>query len=133
MEKIFVLWIGHTDKRTKACSYKKKDRNIRPHKKEKKNLFSMQLFSAVATMFFLTFFAYKKLEKPPSKVAHNRHNLLFHSPDQPTAHGPELIFHIKKCREQASVLLSVMGHRLFFFGFKINLHHNMHGRLIQKM
>ena len=110
------------------------EKKILPPPPKKKNyLFFMQLFSPVATVFSIFFFCLQKVEKPPSKVAHNCHNLLFHSPDQPTAHGPELIFHIKKCREQASVLLSVMGHRLFFFGFKINLHHNMHGMLIQKM
>ena len=35
-------------------------------------LFSMQLFSADATMFSIFFFDHKKLKKPPSKVAHNR-------------------------------------------------------------
>ena len=39
---------------------------------------------------------------------------------QPTAHGPELIFHTKKCREQASVLLSVIcdGTPSIFFWFQ---------------
>ena len=40
----------------------------------------MQLFCADATMFskkFKTFFAHKKLEKPPSKVAQKNSNLLF--------------------------------------------------------
>ena len=67
----------------------------------------MQLFSAVAIMFsFFFFFAHKKLKKPPSKVAHNRPKP-FISQSSP-AHGPELIFYIIKCREQASVLLYVI-------------------------
>ena len=78
-------------------------------KKKSFDCFYMQRFNADATMFSNYFFVHKKLKKLPSKVAHNGHNLLFHSPDQPTAHGLELIFHIKKCREQASVLLSVIG------------------------
>ena len=54
---------------------------------------------------FVFVFSHKKLKKPPSKVAHNRPKP-FISQSSP-AHGPELIFHIIKCREQASVLLSV--------------------------
>jgi hypothetical protein len=44
--------------------------------------------------------------KRASKVAHDQPKP-FHSLAQPTANSPELIFHIIKCREQASVLLSV--------------------------
>ena len=59
----------------KVLAYKKRQKH-----EEKKNpppqkkivyLFSMQLFSAVATMFSKKI-SYKKLKKPPSKVAHNR-------------------------------------------------------------
>ena len=41
----------------------------------------MQLFGAVATMFFfkIFFFAHKKLKKPPSKVAQKNSNPLFFS------------------------------------------------------
>ena len=67
-------------------------------------LYSMQLFSAVATMFS-NFFPHKNVKNPPSKVVHNRPKP-FISQSSP-AHSPELIFHIIKCREQASVLLSV--------------------------
>ena len=67
--------------------------------------FSRQFFSAVATMFSF-FFPHKKLKKPPSKVTHNR-PIPFISQSSP-AHSPELIFHIIKCWEQVSVLLSVI-------------------------
>ena len=63
----------------------------------------MQLFSADATLFK------KKLEKLPSKVAHNRPRpLYFTVQPRPTAHSPELIFHIMKSWDQTSVLLSVI-------------------------
>ena len=68
MEKIFVLWIGHTDKRTEACSYKKRQKYPPPPKKKKYYLFFMQLFSAVATVFSIFFFAYKKLKNRPQKL-----------------------------------------------------------------
>ena len=48
---------------------------------------------------FKHFFDPEKVKKLASKVAHNR--------PRPTAHGPELIFHIMKTRDQRSVLLSV--------------------------
>jgi hypothetical protein len=84
--------------------------NIFPKKKKYFYLFSMQLFSEDATMFSIFFFfAHKKLKKPPLKVAYNRPKLFFYSPAQLTAHSPELIFHIIKCREQGSVLLSAIG------------------------
>ena len=54
----------------------------------------MQLFSAV--------------KKRASKVAHNRPRpFYFTVQPRPTAHSPELIFHILKSRDQTSVLLSV--------------------------
>ena len=79
-------------KRTDACSrplcytlkclaYKKKrqkhEKKISPQKIIFSYLFSLQLFSAVATMFSL--FSHKKLKKLPSKVAHNRPKILFFS------------------------------------------------------
>ena len=103
-----------TDKRTEACS--------RP-------LCYTLKFSALLTFSGLKFFSYKKrgvqkkvfcnfsvrklqcfldpkkVKKWASKVAHNRPKS-FISQARPT-HSPELIFHTIKCREQASVLLSV--------------------------
>jgi hypothetical protein len=98
----------------KLLAYKKrkKQRKKIPPQKNFVYLFSMQLFSAVAKMFsdFFFLFAHKKLKKPFIKVAHNRPKPFISqsSPAQPTAHSPELIFHIIKCREQASVLLSAL-------------------------
>ena len=43
-----------------------------------------------------------------SKVAHNRPQTFFSSTGPTAQTSPELIFHIIKCREQASVLLSVI-------------------------
>ena len=63
--------------------------------------------------FYATFqcghynFCPQKVEKTALKVAHNRPKPFISqsSPD----HSPELIFRIIKCREQASVLLSVFS------------------------
>ena len=41
------------------------------------------------------------------KVAHNRPKPFFYTPAQPTAHSPELIFHIINMSQDASVSLSV--------------------------
>ena len=93
-----------------ACSKKriKQEKRIPPSKKrKKKEKFSMQLFSADDTMFSRKNFAHKKLEKPPSKVAHNR--LLLFSCTGPDAQtSPELIFHIINMSKDTSVLLSVV-------------------------
>ena len=102
-----------TDKRTDACSrplcytlkllaYKKRQKH-----EKKITLFPMQLFNVVNTMFLRKnfFLAHKNLKKTPSKAANNQPKP-FISQSSP-AYSPELIFHIIKCREQASVLLSV--------------------------
>ena len=48
------------------------------------------------------------MKKRASKVAHNRPRpFYFTVQPRPTAHSPELIFHIMKSRDQTSVLLSV--------------------------
>ena len=63
----------------------------------------MQLFSAAAIVFDP-----KKVKKRASKVAHNRPRpLYFTVQPRPTANSQELILHIKKSRDQTSVLLSV--------------------------
>ena len=49
------------------------------------------------------------MKKRASKVAHNRPRpLYFTVQPRPTANSPELILHIKKSRDQRSVLLSVI-------------------------
>ena len=55
----------------------------------------MQLFSADATMFFVWFFCPRKLEKPASKVAHNRPKGFFFQYCQPAQIQPksQLLFH----------------------------------------
>jgi hypothetical protein len=51
----------------------------------------------------------KKLKKRASKVANNRPRpFYFTVQPRPTAHSPELIFHIMKSRDETSVLLSVI-------------------------
>jgi hypothetical protein len=59
----------------------------------------------------------EKVKKRASKVAHNwPRPLYFTVQPRPTAHSPELIFHIMNSRDQTSVLLSVgcfMRHFLF--------------------
>ena len=85
----------------------------------------MQLYSAVATVFSILFISHKKLQKPPSKVVHNRPKPFFHS----SAHSSELIFHIIKCREEASVLLSVLGVGVAFARHSLNSRDAMlHGK-----
>ena len=42
------------------------------------------------------------------KTLENGPNLFFHSPPQPTAHSPELIFHIINMSQDLSVSLSVV-------------------------
>ena len=74
----------------------------------------MQLFSADAIVFSKKnlnfFFDPKKVKKRASKVAHNRPRpFYFTVQPRPTAHSPELIFHIMKSWDQTSVLLSVSG------------------------
>ena len=57
---------------------------------------------------FELIFAHKYLKKRASKVAHNLPKPFFHSPAQPTAHSPELIFHIINMAQDSSVSLSVI-------------------------
>ena len=58
----------------------------------------------------------ENVKKPASKVAHNRPRpSYFTVQPRPTAHSPELIFHIEKSRDQTSVLLSVGKTRYAFF------------------
>ena len=54
------------------------------------------------------FFAHENLKKRASKVAHNRPQTFFSQVRPAAQTSPELIFHIIKCLEQASVLLSVL-------------------------
>ena len=62
------------------------------------------------------FFDPKKVKKRASKVAHNRPRpFYFTVQPRPTAHSPELIFHIMKSWDQTSVLLSVGQPMSFFF------------------
>ena len=64
---------------------------------------------ALKKWFWNIFFDPKKVKKRVSKVAHNRPRpFYFTVQPRPTAHGPELIFHIMKSWDQTSVLLSVM-------------------------
>ena len=57
------------------------------------NLFSMQFFSADATMFSIFFFFdHKKLKKSPQKVAHNRPRPFFFSAAPTAQNCPELHF-----------------------------------------
>ena len=77
----------------------------------------MQLFSADAMVFSKKIkkknFGPQKGKKQPSKVAHNRPRpLYFTVQPRPMANSPELILHIKKSRDQTSVLLSVLYHTL---------------------
>ena len=49
-------------------------------------------------------FCPEKVKKQASKVAHNRTRpFYFTVQPRPTAHSPELIFHIMKSRDQTSV------------------------------
>ena len=62
------------------------------------------VFKKILTFFFDP----EKVKKWASKVAHNRPRpFYFTVQPRPTAHSPELIFHIMKSRDQTSVLLSV--------------------------
>ena len=69
----------------------------------------MHLFSADAVVFSKIIkkkiFDPEKVKKHASKVAHNRPRpFYFTVQPRPTAHNPELIFHILKSRDQTSVL-----------------------------
>ena len=55
------------------------------------------------------FFVHENIEKLPSKVAHNRPQTFFSQSSPSAKTSPELIFHIIKCREQASVLSNLWG------------------------
>ena len=67
----------------------------------------MQTLNYFQKKIKLIFCPWKLKKNGPQKLLIIGPNLLFHSPAQPTAHNPELIFQIIKFREQASVLLSV--------------------------
>jgi hypothetical protein len=95
-----------------------------------KNVFSEKKKSSQKKIFLFTFFLCsfsvrtlwgfqkkkkknfdpEKVKKRASKVAHNRpRSFYFTVQPRPTAHSPELIFHIMKFRDQTSVLLSVVS------------------------
>ena len=64
---------------------------------------------------FKIFFDPEKVKKQALKVAHNRPRpFYFTVQPRPTAHSPELIFHIMKSRDQTSVLLSVEQLTVFY-------------------
>ena len=89
-----------------------KKKNLLKEKKFFFYLFSMQLFSADAMVFskkkIKKNFDPEKVKKRALKVAHNRPRpLYFTVQPRPMANSPELILHIKKSRDQRSVLLSV--------------------------
>ena len=101
----------------KKTGFSKKKKSSQKRKK-KFYLFSMQLFSADATMFsniYIFFFDHKKLKKPPSKVAHNRPKPFLrqsspgHSP-QPRSSFP----FYKKSNAILSLLLSGLHHLLSY-------------------
>jgi hypothetical protein len=50
----------------------------------------------------------KTLKNGPQKLLIIGPNLFFHSPAQPTAHSPELIFHIINMSQDTSVSLSLI-------------------------
>ena len=104
-----------TDKRTDACfrllcytliflAYKKWQKH---EKNSPQKRFFLPFFFATCQCGCYNVFKNFLPTKLLSKVAHNwpKHFISQSSP----AHSPELIFHIIKCREQASVLLSVLG------------------------
>ena len=64
----------------------------------------MQLFSADAMVFSKKNL---KIFFGPEKVKNRPRPLYFTVQPRPTANSPELILHIKKSRDQTSVLLSV--------------------------
>jgi hypothetical protein len=51
----------------------------------------------------------KTLKDGPQKLLIIGPNLFFHSPAQPTAHSPDLIFHIMNMSQDTSVSLSVIA------------------------
>ena len=106
--RIFVLenqyfWASHcfcnkmiTDNRTDACSRPSCTYSIFSQKKDKnmkKIPFFMELFSADALIFSISFFPLENIKKIPSNVSHNRPQAFFHK------YGQELIFHIIECRK----------------------------------
>ena len=70
----------------------------------------MQLFSADAMIVSkIFFFALENIKIMPSKIAHNRPQAFFYMYGPAAQTGTELIFHIIKFRDQASVLLFVIN------------------------
>ena len=83
----------------------------------------MQLFGADDIVFSKDFkkkFDPEKVKKRASKVAHNPTRPFYFTVQprpQPTAHSPELIFHVMKYRDQTSVLLSLWMPAFTFLTF----------------
>ena len=70
--------------------------------------FFMQLFSADTMIFSKkNIFSPENIKKRPQKLLTIGPKLFFHKYGLDAETSPELIFHIIKCREQVSVLLSV--------------------------
>merc|ERR1712008_578653 len=93
---LYVLTVGFLALKKPDFSEKK---NSSPQKIIFFYLFSMQLFSADATMFskfFFFFFSPKKLKKPPSKVAHNRPKPFFPQPSPSHSQQPKIDFSYHK-------------------------------------
>jgi len=61
-----------------------------------------------AMIFKKWFFVLENIKKRPQKLLIIGLKLFFHKYGLAAQTSPELIFHIIKCREQASVLLSVV-------------------------
>ena len=74
------------------------------------------MFSWAKKNCFFVLFSHANIKKPPSKVAHNRPQTFFSSTGPAAQTSPELIFHIIKMSQQASVLLSVVFAYIKFFG-----------------
>ena len=86
-----------------------KNADFSPMKNTSQNfhLYSMQPLSADLTIcskkFEVNFLPTKNLKNGPQTLLIIGPDLFFHSPAQPTAHSPELIFHIKKMSQDTPV------------------------------
>ena len=105
-----------TDKRTDACfrllcytliflAYKKMTKTWKKNSPQKR--FFLPFFFATCQCGCYNVFKNFLPTKLLSKVAHNRPQAFLHKCGMAVQTSPELIFHIIKCQEQASVLLSV--------------------------
>jgi hypothetical protein len=101
----------------------------------------MQLFSADATMFsifFFFFFSYKKLKKPPSKVAHNRPKHFIPQPSPSHSQQPKIDFSCHK-NVPPSVCSLVCASRLtkgiakYFLVFEMSLESNSEVLILMKL